>query len=764
MSKLHIPNIIQVKILRLNSVLLLLLANALFAQGQIISKDSLSKLSSQGYKCFEVYDVKKAIEIGVSIIDISERQKDFYYSHVGYNILGMAYLQAKDTIKARSSYEKALEVAKKSKADSMIARAYANLGFLESNSKVNYLNRIDYFKKSIGLNKKINREKDNLIPSLNIGRTYLDQNQVDQAYFYLERANNLIDMYAPHDYRLKTAIDLEGGRYHLKKGNLNKSEELLSNAARLADKNENGGEIEKVYTYYSQLEEAKGNYNQALIYLKKSKEYERKMLESQKTQEMQAASAKFQYAQEERNLVDAEKEKEFAQQLGTKSNYLNYILIAATVILLAAFIGIYIAFKSRKRYIRRLHKKNKQLEEAKQKAEKLSKLKTQFFSTVSHELRTPLYGVIGLSTLLLDENKNPDLKDDLKSLKFSADYLLSLINDVLLMSKMDAEGIEIQKVPFKLSDLTQNITRSFEFSLEQNNNKIHLNVDPKIPNNLIGDPVRLSQILMNLIGNAIKFNENGNIWVNIEFVEMVSVHSQVAKFTIKDDGIGIAKAKQESIFEEFSQVENRNYNYQGTGLGLSIVRRLLALFGSEISLKSELGKGATFSFFLELECNSYAELKKALTAEAKQEECTKAIKDPNFMPTILIVDDNKINQKITHKVLEKEGFLCDMANNGIKAIELAQDNCYSLILMDINMPKMGGILAAQHIRKFNTKTPIIALTAVEIDEIREEILTAGMNDIILKPYDSAQFMTTVLRNLNSPIEMANKDVITTPNR
>ena len=155
---------------------------------------------------------------------------------------------------------------------------------------------------------------------------------------------------------------------------------------------------------------------------------------------------------------------------------------------------------------------------AKDNAERLSQLKTQFFSTVSHELRTPLYGVIGLASILL-EDKTSKNKEDLKSLKFSADYLLALINDVLLLNKMDANGVILEKTAYRLSSLTKSITRSFEFSLEQNNNKIHLHIDENLPDKQVGDYVRLSQILMNLIGNAIKFNENGNIWVSIDLLE-----------------------------------------------------------------------------------------------------------------------------------------------------------------------------------------------------------------------------------------------------
>jgi len=717
------------------------------AQEALVSKDSLTKLAQSAYKFSEVHDVKKAIETGALIISVAERQEDKYYSYVGYNILGLVYFRAKDTLQARRSYEKALAVAKESKADSIVSWAYVNLGNLESQGEVNYLKGIEYYEKSIELNRKIDREKDNLVPNLNIGWTYLDQDAPDKAYPYLLTTQRLIAEYAQGNYRLECASDQLLGRYYLIKGQYDKSEFYLKRAAKAADENEYVSKIESIYEHYSQLEETRGNYDQALVYLQRSKEYEKKMFESEKIQEMEAASAKFRLEQYESTIADAQRQEEISAELVAKSKLLNYILIGATFLLLTGVIVIFLTLKSRNKFIKRLYKKNTQLEEAKLEAEKLSNLKTKFFSTVSHELRTPLYGVVGISSLLLDENTNPELEEDLKSLKFSGNYLLSLINDVLLMNKMDVDGVEIQKIPFKLSDLIQNISRSFEFSLEQNKNSIHLSVDPRVPNNLIGDSVRLSQILMNLIGNAIKFNENGNIHLNIDLIDKLSNGQYATRFIIKDDGIGIPKSKQESIFEEFSQVNNANYSYQGTGLGLPIVKRLLTLFDSKIVLESKLGEGATFSFVLNLEPGKIVEQPTENTSIAISND--KEESEGSVAARILIVDDNRINQKVTQKILEMRNYICAIADDGEEAIAMVKENTYDLILMDIHMPRIGGIEATMAIREFDASTPIIALTAVDLDEMRSTILDSGMNDIILKPYDVSQFLTTILKNLSN---------------
>ncbi|MFT5231867.1 MAG: CheY-like chemotaxis protein/two-component sensor histidine kinase, partial [Patiriisocius sp.] len=342
-----------------------------------------------------------------------------------------------------------------------------------------------------------------------------------------------------------------------------------------------------------------------------------------------------------------------------------------------------------------------------------------------------------------DEKLNSH-KDDLKSLKFSADYLLALINDVLTLNKADANGMKLEKAPFILTKLVKNITNSFTFSLQQNNNKIQVRIDDALPIYLIGDSVKLSQILMNLVGNAVKFNENGTIEIVIKSLSKNKDGLYKTQFFIKDNGIGIPLEKQQSIFEEFSQIESNNYNYQGTGLGLPIVKKLLNLYNSEIDLQSSPGNGAIFSFIIDLEEN---------TSISKEVLEVNAVDTPVMSVSenmhILIVDDNKINQKVTQRILEARHFKTTLANDGLQAIEQVQNKKFNLILMDIHMPKMGGIEATEKIRIYNKNIPIIALTAVEIEEARARIIASGMNDIILKPYDVSQFLTTILRHLSA---------------
>jgi len=654
----------------------------------------------------------------------------------------------KHTLQARLNHEKALKIIIENKLDSLLSWAYIHLGNVESDGKKNYQKGIDYYKKSIELNTGDN-EIENIDPLINIAWTYLDENLPDKALPYLLQVENIYrkDTIYPREIAdTKTLL----GRYHSQKGNYRLAEEAFLKVEKVLKTEKYPSVALEFYKYYGQLSEIQGDYKKAYELLKKAKELDDKKYERDKLREVQAANARFNIKEYERTIASAKKEQIISDQLFEKSRDLRNILILASSILFIALIAIFFAFKSRKKYIKRLHEKNNQLMVAKDNAERLSQLKTQFFSTVSHELRTPLYGVIGLASILL-ENETSKNKEDLKSLKFSADYLLALINDVLLINKMDANGITLEKTSYKLSSLTKSIIRSFEFSLEQNNNKIHLHIDKNLPDKQIGDYVRLSQILMNLIGNAIKFNEDGNIWVSIDLIEKTKEDLYKTKFTVKDDGIGIPLSKQKSIFEEFSQVENRNYNYQGTGLGLPIVKKLLALYNSEINLESEMGKGSIFTFTIDIEANTTNEPTEIIQ-NYKQGDAIHVFENVH----ILVVDDNRINQKITQKILEKRQFKCSLADDGEQAISLVKENNYDLILMDIHMPKVDGVEATKAIRKFNQEIPIVALTAVELDEMRATIMNSGMNDIILKPYDISQFLTTILRNLNKALSRSKR--------
>ena len=448
--------------------------------------------------------------------------------------------------------------------------------------------------------------------------------------------------------------------------------------------------------------------------------------------------AKFQVDEYKRDMKAAQLEQQMQEEMLTNKNRLNNYLITLSAFCLLSMILLFLVSRNRKKLVQELKIKNREFKKAKEESERMSKAKTKFFSTVSHELRTPLYGVIGLSTLLMEDKSLSKHKKDLSLLKFSADYLLALINDVLQINKLDSNSQQDEYTVFNLRDLIGTLSGSFEYLLIQNKNKFRLEIDHELPTTVRGNAMQLAQILMNLISNACKFTENGTITVKV-VKESVAGEAVKANFSVIDTGIGIPAEKQNDIFDEFSQIgQEENYNYQGTGLGLPIVKKLLNKSGANIHLKSELGKGSEFSFSLSFE----------VVQETPEKDSTSMIDPKNLEgKTILVVEDNRINQKVTQKILEKHKVNCFIAENGQQAVDMTKVQDFDLILMDINMPIKDGIQATKEIRMFNKRIPILALTAVEIEEVRFSIFEAGMNDIIVKPYDITKFKQTILKNI-----------------
>ncbi|UJH69246.1 response regulator [Allomuricauda sp. SCSIO 65647] len=386
-----------------------------------------------------------------------------------------------------------------------------------------------------------------------------------------------------------------------------------------------------------------------------------------------------------------------------------------------------------------LHTKNKELELARDSAISAMKAKTNFLSTVTHELRTPLYAVTGLTHLLLEENPAQHQKEHLKSLKFSGDYLLNFINDILQINKIDADKVEPLSVEFKLKKVLTDVIDSLQQNAKEKKTKINLHYDQQIPQNLLGDPMKISQIFMNLIGNALKFTKDGQVDVIAKLLKRD--HDDIRLyFEVKDNGIGISEEQQKTIFDSFEQGSIQiNREYGGTGLGLTIVKSLLGLFGSKIELESDLGKGSSFFFELELktEDKAVAEVSFELNLE---EFDFKGLH-------VLVVEDNKINQVITKKMLNKKEITCDIANNGNEAIDLAKANRYDAILMDIHMPGISGEEATRQIRKFDKEIPIIALTAISLDDSLDSFYAAGCNDVVTKPFKPEVFYQKIGENI-----------------
>lgn len=386
-----------------------------------------------------------------------------------------------------------------------------------------------------------------------------------------------------------------------------------------------------------------------------------------------------------------------------------------------------------------LQTKNNELQAARDAAVSAMEAKTNFLSTVSHELRTPLYAVTGLTHLLLEENPSKNQQEHLKALKFSGDYLLNFINDILQINKIDADKLEPLNIEFNLKKTIKEVIDSLQQSALANKTQITLEYDDNIPNNLMSDPIKLSQIFMNLVGNGLKFTKDGEVKVVIKLIKQVEDNVNLY-CEVSDNGIGISNEKQSTIFEDFEQGSIQiNREYGGTGLGLTIVKSLLGLFDSKIQLESELGKGSMFFFELNLK-----------SKDSVVDDIPFEITDKEYDYKglhLMIVEDNKINQVITKKMLTKKEITSDIASNGMEAVELASNNKYDAILMDIHMPGISGEEATIRIRKFDNKTPIIALTAISLDDSLESFYAAGCNDVVTKPFKPEVFYQKIGENI-----------------
>ncbi|MEO8887381.1 MAG: PAS domain S-box protein [Mucilaginibacter sp.] len=366
---------------------------------------------------------------------------------------------------------------------------------------------------------------------------------------------------------------------------------------------------------------------------------------------------------------------------------------------------------------------------AKEEAQQLNRAKDMFISVMSHEIRTPLNAVIGMSRLLYDDEHLESQDENLNILRFSAQNLMVLINDVLDFTKIETGNVELEKADVDLTQLVKSITDSMQFKAAEKNIYLTYSIDSLLPQIVIGDSTRLSQILLNLVGNAMKFTEKGGVSVNLKVVEQNKESARI-RFSVKDTGIGIASNKLNTIFESFKQAEaNTTRKYGGTGLGLAISKRLIELHNSRINVDSVQGEGSDFWFTITF--NKTNDTKN----NNKKVETTLNIK-------VLVVDDNQINRLLINKILTKWGAVAEFAENGIEAISKAEaTHDYDAILMDINMPQMGGMEATQILRAkpepYFQNVPIIALTASMLTNEMGEITVAGMTDYILKPFEPA---------------------------
>ncbi len=433
-----------------------------------------------------------------------------------------------------------------------------------------------------------------------------------------------------------------------------------------------------------------------------------------------------------------------AYRLSAFVRFITAVVSLVTVVSLLKVIPEVLKLKTSTEYELELEERIKveaELKIAKEQAERSEKAKEQFLANMSHEIRTPMNAVVGFAQLLGESKLTSLQRDYVEVIQKAGNNLLVVINDILDLSKIESGSLDFERKPMDINEQMNSLKVLFEPKAAEKNLKLLLTVDEEIPPLVLGDKGRLTQILINLVSNAIKFTENGEVKVACKVVNTANGTITVM-FSVADTGIGIPKDKHDDVFKRFAQTHVHDASkFGGSGLGLTIVKHLIDLLQGSMTLESEEGKGATFSFTLPFE---KVDANTQLISET--EEPKKARQENLNRLSVLVVEDNEVNRRLMQIVLSSWGINADFAVNGLEAITTLREKKYDLIFMDIEMPIMGGFQATKHIREdLNLTTPIIALTAHAMSHEVASCMASGMDDFIAKPFNKDDFYNKIVK-------------------
>jgi len=686
-------------------------------------------------------DYSEALKHCEEALALSKRIGDKENEAISYRIMGNILMLDNQLELANEKLKTASNI--QSRNDHKEERAKTrNVQGLVHTELGNYAQALNYFDDGLRIYQTLSLNSNRTIILKNKGKLYLKKEDYETANTTFDQAYDNAKRFTQENNKAEILLFQSRALNGLQQRE--KAINKCTQAIEIGTAHKYRWIITEGYKTLSNIHEANGNPTKAIELLKTHNKILDSIFSITEVRLDAESRAKQNFAEQDELI---EQQRENIRRNEEKINFqtiISFLGLAFLILFFSFIIFLYNNNQKRKKANSLLQSTNSQLTIAKDEAEKATKAKANFLSTITHELRTPLYTVTGLTDLLLDEDPTESQKGYLKSLRFSGDYLLNFINDILDVNKIEANKVELEKIPFDLKKLTEEVLFTQDKAAKDNNTKLHLNFDENIPEYLLGDSLRISQVLINLVSNAIKFTKNGD--VNLNVIKSSTTLSTIdLLIEVRDNGIGISYDKQEEIFESFSQGSVQiNRKYGGTGLGLTIVKNLIGLMGSKIQLKSEPNIGTTFYFEITFDLARI----ESIDTPKKVEVFPNNLLETLIGKNILLVDDVKINQLITQKTLTKKDINCVTADNGEDAVLRAKEQQFDLILMDIHMPGIGGIEATKQIRVFDVEIPIIALTAITIE--KEDLIrfnAAGFNDILSKPFKADTFFNKIYLQL-----------------
>ncbi len=723
------------------TVLLLVFAHFANAQSVDNEKRKIENQINEASSSFSKAEYEKSLDLSKQALVRAFKINDDYLIAHAYNAIGVVYDEFSDSKRAIEFYNKALAHANNIENDRLKNWIYGNLGSSYYFSKNDPKKGLHYYKKSLEYASKINDSTQIAYTKQNIASAFFAISDFKTGIRYVNDVKDFVDRKGEQEAKFTQNSLL--GIYNSNTNQPQAAEDYFHKAIGIAETNKLKNFLVNAYDNLQDHYSRYHQYSKAKEFKDKFDLLNKAIYSAEKKNALDKSAMQIELDEYKIQLERIEMQNEIHQQKLATSKLVAILFLVISIFLLLLLFTLYKNINFRKNANSELLRINADLKVAIRRAEEASQLKTQFVSTITHELRTPLYGVVGISNIITDEHPELANSPHLTSLKFSAKYLLSLVNDLLQMNKIEEKRIVLEMEPFDLREEMNTVINSIKYIAANNHNEILFDIDPIIPQLLIGDKLRLSQIIMNLTSNALKFTKNGVVSITATQTTVVdNLHN--IEFKVSDNGVGIDQADQEKIFETFVQVSRKDEDYQGTGLGLAIVKRLVELFGSTIKLESQPDEGTTFTF--------------TIGFESKEIKAEDFVNNMDVIFTIqedlkiLAVEDNKINQLVTQKIMEKNHVKCDMVSDGYAALDMLNTTTYDIILMDINMPVINGFETSRRIRKMGIKTPIIALTAFDKEEITNEAMEVGINDIIIKPFDPAalfqMIQIQILRNGN----------------